>query len=101
MYNVAEHGEVAGHRFRGVVAFGDGDAEQPGGFERRVGEAIDGELDPKKRLGVFHQFPIQPQPHAHVQPIFRMRFRSLTDQVFALFRWLWGATAGALRGGGS
>jgi hypothetical protein len=47
----AEHVEVACHGAGRIIAFGYGDAEQPGRFECGVGKTIDGELDAEERFG--------------------------------------------------
>ena len=82
---LAEDVEITSHRAGGVVAFGNGDAEQPGSFKRRAGETIDGELYTEERLGMSDEFAVQAQSLADVQPVFGMRFARFADQILAFF----------------
>ena len=81
----AEHIEIARHGAGRIVAFGYGDAEQPGSFECGVGKAIHGELDAEQRLGVDHVFAAETERAAELEPVLGMRFARLADQVFTLF----------------
>src|SRR5262249_12175735 len=93
----AEDIEIARHGACRIIAFGHGDAEQPGGFKCGIGKAVHGELDAEQRLGVDYVFAAETEGAAEVEPVIGMRFAACRSSPHPLPRWLWAATSGALR----
>src|SRR5262245_17931330 len=75
--------KIARHCFSGIVAFRYGNAEQPRGLERSVGETVDGEFYSVERLGIAHEFAIHAHADADIEPIFGMGLVCFPDQIFA------------------